>query len=71
MTTESTTTLAPIPNMVPVLIVIFVCAAANLILHVLSLVMGFLCTRNFKQGLKERVFNNKIDKWVQERWSST
>jgi hypothetical protein len=56
--------------MVPVLIVLYVCAGVNFVLHIMSLIMGFWCTRNFKQGLKERVFNNKIDKWVQHRWSS-
>jgi len=32
--------------------------------------MGFWCTKNFKHGLKEKVFNTGIDKWVQQRWSS-
>lgn len=54
----------------PVIQVLYVCIAANLITHIMSIAMGYWCTRNFNTGLKEKVFNNKVDKWVQERWSS-
>jgi len=36
----------------------------------MSMVMGLWCKRNFNKGLRERVFNTKIDKWFQERWSN-
>jgi hypothetical protein len=55
--------------MLPVLQVLYVCVAANFITHIMSMVMGFWCKRNFNKGLRERVFNTKIDKWFQERWS--
>ncbi|CAF1341391.1 unnamed protein product [Rotaria magnacalcarata] len=64
-----TTTKATMINLVPVLQVLYVCISANLLTHILSMGMGFWCTRHFKQGLKEKVFNNKIDKWIQKRWS--
>ncbi len=56
--------------MVPVLLVLYVCVAANFITHIMSMIMGFWCTRNFNKGLKERVFNNRVDKWIQQRWSN-
>jgi hypothetical protein len=55
---------------VPVLLVLYVCVAANFITHIMSMIMGFWCTRNFNKGLKERVFNNRVDKWIQQRWSN-
>jgi hypothetical protein len=56
-------------NFVPILNVLYVCISANFVTHIMSIVFGFLCTRNFNQGLKDKVFNNKFDKWFQERWS--
>lgn len=65
----TSTTHPPIPNMLPVIGVLYVCVIANILSHFTSLIMGFWCTRNFKHDLKERVFNTRIDKWVQQRWS--
>ncbi|CAF0735878.1 unnamed protein product [Rotaria sordida] len=69
-TTLTTTTQATAINLVPILQVLYVCISFNLLAHILSMVLGFWCTRNFNKGLKERVFNNKIDKWIQQRWSN-
>lgn len=66
----ATTSYLPIPNMLPVIGVLYVCVVANILSHFTSLVMGFWCTKNFKHGLKEKVFNTGIDKWIQQRWSS-
>jgi hypothetical protein len=35
----------------------------------MSMAMGFWCTRYFKTGLREKVFNTKLDKWFQQRCS--
>ncbi|CAF3408795.1 unnamed protein product [Rotaria sp. Silwood1] len=70
-TTSSTiTTQATMINLVPILQVLYVCISFNLLAHILAMMLGFWCTRNFNKGLKERVFNNKIDKWIQQRWSN-
>ncbi|CAF3634936.1 unnamed protein product, partial [Rotaria sp. Silwood2] len=71
-TTSPTTTTSPATmiNLVPILQVLYACVSFNLLAHILSMVLGFCCTRNFNKGLKERVFNNKIDKWIQQRWSN-
>lgn len=67
-TISTTTTKTPQVDVVPILQVLYACMSANLIAHIISMILGFWCTRNFNQGLKERVFNNKLDKWFQERW---
>ena len=66
MTMPSTTskTLVSVPD------ALYVCIGTNLLAHVLSMIFAFLCTRNFGQGLKERVFNNRFDKWFQKRSSN-
>ena len=66
----SGTTEAPAVNLVPILNVLYVCLSLNLLAHILSLGFGYWCVRNFNKGLKEKVFNNRLDVWIQERWSS-
>ncbi len=68
MITTTTTAWTTVVNFVPILNVLYVCITANLLAHIISMILGFWCTRNFNQGLKEKVFNNKLDKWIQERW---
>jgi len=46
---------------------LYVCIGTNLLAHILSMVFAFLCVRNFGQGLKERIFNSRFDKWIQRR----
>jgi hypothetical protein len=65
----TTTKPTPMINLVPILNVLYICISANLLTHIISLIFGSLCARNFDKGLKDKVFNNKFDKWIQERWS--
>ena len=58
----------PTQDLLPTLIVFYVCISVNLVIHILSIVLGFWCTRNFNKGLKEKVFNTKIDRWIQGHW---
>ncbi|CAF1020941.1 unnamed protein product [Adineta steineri] len=52
-------------NLVSVPDALYVCIGTNFLSHILSLIFAFLCIHNFGKGLKERVFNNRIDKWFQ------
>ncbi|CAF4003109.1 unnamed protein product [Rotaria sp. Silwood1] len=66
-TTISTSTpkgLVPVPK------ALYVCIVANILTHLLSMIIACICIRNFGKGLKERVFNNRFDKWFQKRWST-
>jgi hypothetical protein len=63
--TSSPKTLVTVPN------ALYVCIGTNLLAHILSMVFGFLCVRNFGKELKDRVFNNRFDKWFQKRSSDT
>ncbi|CAF2474279.1 unnamed protein product [Rotaria sp. Silwood2] len=51
--------------------VLYVCIAANFLTHILSMIFASICIRNFGKGLKEKIFNNRLDKWFQKRWSTT
>jgi len=33
------------------------------------MLFGGWCVRNFKKGLKEKVFNNRVDKWISAHWT--
>ncbi|UJR16140.1 hypothetical protein I4U23_003051 [Adineta vaga] len=67
-TMSSTTTAKPPVDLVPILHVLYVCISANLLAHIISMIMGFWCTRNFRKGLKEKLFNSKLDKWIRTRF---
>ncbi|CAF1032056.1 unnamed protein product [Didymodactylos carnosus] len=41
-------------NLVPLLSVLYVCVGINLVTHLLALVFGGLCAKNFGKGLKEK-----------------
>ncbi|CAF1479080.1 unnamed protein product [Rotaria magnacalcarata] len=56
--------------LVPVPKALYVCIAANLFTHISSMIFAYICILNFRQGLKEKIFNNRLDKWFQQRWSS-
>ncbi|CAF3454606.1 unnamed protein product [Rotaria socialis] len=56
--------------LVPVPKALYVCIAANLLTHISSMIFAFICILNFRKGLKEKIFNNRLDKWFQQRWSS-
>ncbi len=64
---STTTPRTPVVDLVPILQVLYACITANLLAHIISMILGLWCARNFNQGLKEKVFNNKLDKWIQER----
>ncbi|CAF3446497.1 unnamed protein product [Rotaria sp. Silwood1] len=57
-------------GLVPVPKALYVCIVANILTHLLSMIFACMCIRNFGKGLKERVFNNRFDKWLQKRLST-
>ncbi|CAF0790800.1 unnamed protein product [Rotaria sordida] len=71
-TTPITTISTSMPRvLVSVPKALYVCIAANILTHILSMIFAFICIRNFGKGLKEKVFNNRFDKWFRKRWSTT
>jgi hypothetical protein len=70
MTATSATT-TTIPHVFSVPAALYVCIGINFLTHISSLVLAFLCIRNFGKGLKGRIFNNRIDKWFQRHWSKS
>ncbi|CAF3506490.1 unnamed protein product [Adineta steineri] len=68
VSTTTSTAANSVVDFVPILHVLYVCLTANLLAHIISMILAFCCTRNFNKGLKERVFNNKFDKWFQQRF---
>jgi len=76
ITSESTTktimtsTAAPM-SLIPVPTVLYVCIGVNIFTHLASFVVGFVCMKNYGKGLKERIFNNQLDKWFQKHLNRT
>ena len=56
---------SPLPALVSVPSALYVCMGINFVTHILSLIFGYLCVRNFGKDFKQRVFNNRFDKWFQ------
>ncbi|UJR30542.1 hypothetical protein I4U23_018072 [Adineta vaga] len=63
----STTILTTTPSKVLVSVpdALYVCIGINFLTHILSVIFASLCVRNFGKDLKQRVFNNRFDKWFQ------
>ena len=55
----------------PVTTLLYGCMALNTLTHVMSLVLAFVCVRNFGKGLKEKVFNSGPDKYFRQRFSES
>ncbi|CAF0892543.1 unnamed protein product [Adineta ricciae] len=61
---------SPLPALVSVPSALYVCMGINFVTHILSFVFGCFCIRNFGKDLKQRVFNNRFDKWFQSKITS-
>ena len=55
----------------PVFTVLYVCIGLNVFTHILSIVLSLFCVGNFGKGLKEKVFNSKLDKYFHKRLSQS
>ena len=51
---------------IPVIVVLYVCIGLNLCTHLITMVLTVICVGNFGKGLKERVFNSKLDRYFDE-----
>mgnify|MGYP006892772657 FL=1 len=63
--TQAPNTAASIP------IALYLCMAFNFLGHIASFVIGMMCVKNFGRGLKEKVFNNRMDRFFRPYFSKS
>lgn len=67
-TTSMSSTKTNVLVFVPILNVLYICVSFNIVTHIASMVLSLICARNFNKGLKDKMFNNKLDQWFQAHW---